>query len=68
VEIAVASKSERELAHIRYCLEAGYNRVITVFIDEGLLERTREAMGGVFLVGEVSRVRLEAISKVLPSR
>jgi len=64
VEVAVVSKPERELAHIRHCLDAGYDRVISVFADERLMERTQEGMGGVFSDGEMARVRLVPLSKV----
>jgi hypothetical protein len=39
VEIAVASKPSRELAHIRYCLAAGYDRVFDVL-------RIKECLSG----------------------
>jgi len=58
------SKPDRELAHIRHCLDAGYDRVISVFADERLMERTQEAMVGVFSEGEVAKVRLVPLSKV----
>lgn len=64
VEIAVVSKPDREMAHIRKNLDAGYDRVITVFADERLLERTQEAMKGVFSDGEVAKVRLVPLNKV----
>ena len=51
VEIAAMSKPQREIAHIRHCLDAGYDRVYDVFVDQRLLERTTEALAG-FSEGE----------------
>jgi hypothetical protein len=64
VEIAVASKPSRELAHIKHCLAAGYDRVFDVFADEGMLQRTQEAMKGEFSAAELGRVRLLHLSKL----
>ena len=64
VEIAVVSKPERELAHIMKNLDAGYDRVISVFADNRLMERTQEAMKGVFSEGEVGKIRLTPLRKV----
>jgi hypothetical protein len=64
VEIAVLSHPSRELAHIRQCLDAGYDRVVSVFADPRLLERTREALGEVFTDAELSRIQLIPISKL----
>jgi hypothetical protein len=64
VEIAVMAHPSRELAHIRQCLDAGYDKVVTVFADPRLLERTREALGVVFSDAELSRVQLIPISKL----
>ncbi len=60
----MVSKLERGMAHIRRNLDAGYDRVISVFADERLLERTQSAMGGVFSDGEVAKVRLVLLGKV----
>ena len=45
-------------------MDAGYDRVITVFADERLMERTIEAMGSIFSEGEMARVRLVPLSKM----
>ena len=58
------SKPEREMAHIRKNLDAGYDRVITVFADERLLVRAQEAMSGVFSDGEIARIRLLPLRKL----
>jgi hypothetical protein len=38
VEIAVQSRPQRELKNIRKCLEAGYERVLALFLDSELLQ------------------------------
>ena len=67
IEIAVTSKPERELVHMRNLLEAGYDRVITVFADEGLMGRTQGAMTGIFSDGELARIRLIPLNKLTGS-
>ena len=42
VEIAIHSKSQKELHNIRKCLEADYDRVLAMFLDSDLLQRTRD--------------------------
>jgi hypothetical protein len=58
VEVAVVSKPERELEHIKRCLDAGYDRVFNIFADEGLMVKTQEAMTGLFSEKEMAKVRL----------
>jgi hypothetical protein len=41
VEIAVQSRPHRELKNIRKCLEAGYDRVLALFLDSELLQETQ---------------------------
>jgi Type IV secretion-system coupling protein DNA-binding domain len=64
VEIAAMSKPQREIAHIRHCLEVGYDKVFDVFVDQRLLERTQEAMQGQFSDEEQGRVQLLHLSKL----
>jgi hypothetical protein len=64
VEIAAASKPQREIAHIKHCLEAGYDKVFDVFVDQRLLERTQEALDGQFSDEERARVQLLHLSKL----
>jgi hypothetical protein len=64
VEIAVMSHPRRELAHIQQILDAGYDKVVTVFLDSQLLERTREAGGVVFSAAQLSRIQLIPISRL----
>jgi len=58
------SRPQRELEHIARCLEAGYDRIYCVFADEGLLERTREALEQDFAEEEREHVQLLALAKV----
>ena len=58
VEIAVLSTPQRELAHIRECLHAGYATVYTLFCDESLLRKTAMLLGETFSQEENGRVRL----------
>jgi hypothetical protein len=64
VEIAVISKPRRELAHIRQCLLAGYDKVCTVFADPRLLEKTNESLAGEFSDEKRAKVQLIPLSKL----
>jgi hypothetical protein len=64
VEIAAMSKPQCEIAHIRHCLAAGYDKVFDVFVDQRLLERTQEALAGEFTDEERARVQLLHLSKL----
>jgi hypothetical protein len=63
-ELAVYSTPKREMEHIKNALNAGYNKVIDVFADQRTLERTQEAMNGVFSVEELGKVSLLPLSKL----
>ena len=64
VEIAIASAPEREMSHMRECLQAGYDRVFAVFADENLLRKTQEALPQMFSAEELGKVRLLPVSKL----
>jgi hypothetical protein len=64
VEIAVASKPQREVAHIKHCLEVGYDKVFDVFAEERLLERTEQALTGGLSDEERVKVQLLHLSKL----
>lgn len=64
VEIAIASKPEREIAHIKHCLAVGYDQVSTLFADETLLARTSEALHKACAQDEARRVRLLPVSQL----
>jgi electron transfer flavoprotein alpha/beta subunit len=61
VEIAVVSKPQREIAHIRQCLAVGYDRIYVVFLEQRLLARTTAALAG-FSDEEVEKIRLVHVS------
>ena len=42
VEIAIHSKPGKELHNIRKCLAAGYDKVLALYLDSDLLQRTRD--------------------------
>jgi hypothetical protein len=63
VEIAVFSKPQREIGHIKNCLDFGYDKVFNVFADQHLLERTTEALTG-FSEEELGKIRLLHLSKL----
>jgi hypothetical protein len=64
VEVAVFSLPQREIAHIRHCLHAGYTHGYTIFVNEHLLTRTQEAMQEVLSAEELAKVRLLPLSKL----
>jgi hypothetical protein len=64
VEIAVASKPSREVAHIRDCLAVGCDRVFDVFADKGMLKRTQALITGEFSAEEVGKIQLVHLSKL----
>jgi len=64
VEIAVVSKPSRELAHIRQCLQAGYDKVCTIFADPQLLEKTNESLAKEFSAEERGKVQLIPLGKL----
>jgi Type IV secretion-system coupling protein DNA-binding domain len=64
VEIAVASKPQREVAHIKHCLAVGYNKVFDVFAEDRLLERTQALVTGELPVEEQEKVQLLHLSKL----
>jgi hypothetical protein len=64
VEIAVASRPSREIAHIKHCLAAGYEKVFDVFADERMLQKTQEALSGKVTAQERAKVQLLHLSKL----
>jgi hypothetical protein len=64
VEVAVISKPSRELVHIKHCLAAGYDKVVAVFVDEGMLERTRRLIKTELSAEEVAKIQLVHVSKL----
>jgi hypothetical protein len=64
VEIAIASRPELELAHVRNCLAAGYDAVFAIFADEALLARTAQVIGEALADDVAGKVRLLPVSKI----
>jgi hypothetical protein len=58
VEIAIGSRPEREITHIKHCLGAGFSKVYTVFADEHLLGRTATAIHEAITGEALEKVRL----------
>jgi hypothetical protein len=58
VEIAIASKPEREVAHIKNCLAAGFAQIYGIFADDQLLERTATALKETLSAQDAGKVRL----------
>jgi hypothetical protein len=58
VEIAVGSTPEREISHMRNCLAASYDHIVTIFADEHLLGRTAMAAQTAFTAEELGKIRL----------
>jgi hypothetical protein len=64
VEIAVASRPSREIAHIKNCLAVAYDRVFDVFVEEKMLQKTQEALEGGFSAGDREKIQLLHLSKL----
>jgi hypothetical protein len=64
VEIAVASRLSREIAHIKNCLAVGYDRMFDVFADEKMQQKTQEALEGGFSGAEREKIQLLHLSKL----
>jgi hypothetical protein len=63
-EVAIESRPGRELAHIRHCLDAGYDRIFTLFSDEDKLARTKERLRDSFTEDELRSVILLPLWKI----
>jgi hypothetical protein len=64
VEIAVASRPSREIAHIKNALAVGYDRVFDVFVEEKMQQKTQEALEGGFSEAERAKVQLLHLSQL----
>ena len=58
VEIAVASRPSREIAHIKNAIVAGYDRVFDVFVDRRTLDRMQDALLGGFSAENREKIQL----------
>jgi hypothetical protein len=64
VEIAVASRPSREIAHIKNCLAIGYEKVFDVFAEERMMQKSQEALPGHFSEAELAKIQLLHLSKL----
>jgi hypothetical protein len=64
VEIAVASRPSREIAHIKNALAVGYDKVFDVFAEEKMQQKTQEALAGGFSGAEREKIQLLHLSKL----
>ena len=58
VEVAITSPPGRELAHIANCLADGYDKVVSLFLDETSLETTRARLSETLPAQQQARVTL----------
>jgi hypothetical protein len=68
VELSVAFRPQRELEHLRKCLEAGYDRVVCLCLDGEAEEQMRLLASGAFAeenLGKVSFGPLRRFPEVL---
>jgi hypothetical protein len=63
VEIAIASRPEREIDHYQHCLSAGY-QVYGIFADDQLLSRTATLIGETFSAQDAGHIRLLPLRKL----
>jgi hypothetical protein len=64
VEIAVASRPSREIAHIKNAIVVGYDRVFDVFAEGKMLQKTQEALEGGFSAEDREKIQLLHLSKL----
>jgi hypothetical protein len=64
VEIAVASRPSREIAHIKHALAVEYDRVFDVFVEEKMQQKTQEALESGFSEAERAKVQLLHLSQL----
>jgi hypothetical protein len=64
VEIAIFSTPEREIAHIRNCLAAGYNQVFVIFADEHLQAHIASTIQETFSQQDAEKVRLLSLRQL----
>jgi hypothetical protein len=63
-KIAVASKPQREITHIKHCLAVAYDKVFDVFAEEKMMQRTQEALPAHVSPEELTKVQLLHLSKL----
>jgi len=63
VELSIAFRPQRELEHLRRCLEAGYDRVVCLCLDGEAEEQMRLLASGAFAEGELRKVSFGALQR-----
>jgi hypothetical protein len=58
VEICIASKPEREIAHFQSCIAGGYDQIYGLILDDQLRERTATLIRESFSPQEAGKIRL----------
>jgi hypothetical protein len=58
VEIAIASKPAREVAHFQHCLAAGYDQIYGLILDDQLREQTATLIRETFAPQDAGKIRL----------
>jgi len=64
IEIAVSSTEDRELHNIKKCLAAGYDNVLSLFVDASLLADTRDLAVRTLGEGELRKVKFGMVNDV----
>ena len=64
VEISITSNATRELEHIRACLEAGYDRVISLVFSETIFRGVSERLDEVVADEDLERVRVMRVRQL----
>ncbi len=65
VQLAVNSTVDREINNLRKCLEAGYSKVVTLFLDRSLLQSFQEVITKKLLDEEQKKIEAGGISRRL---
>jgi hypothetical protein len=64
VEIAIASRPSREIAHMKNALAGGYTKVFVMFADRRTLLRMQEAVAREFTAAEREKIQLLHVSQL----
>ena len=65
VEIAVESRADRECGNIEKCLEAGYDRVLALFLNPTLLHDAKLLFTKTASNGELARVTFLEVERLM---
>ena len=64
VEISITTDVDDELEHVQACLEAGYDRMVTLVYSDATRARLQERLAEVVLDGDRDRIALLDVSRV----